>query len=595
MIQLSGKQLLNLQEQVQKNKIDIELWKSVSNLGVKVIGKVATPEELPDPETTPGLSYGEAFLVGQVNDYDVYIFTRPFEEGEPVQWLNVGKIGMKGDTGEAGPPGPEGPRGLRGSQWTVDTVNPTSPYGAEENDSWLNTTTGEVFKFDGFRWNRAGNISGGVGPVGPRGPEGPQGPVGPQGVKGDTGDVGGFIKVIGILSNADQLPTPASLGDLTKAYLVGAVRPYHLWIQIGATSATATWNDMGELNNGTLVSVDGQNQNTWDADSKVDKITAETVYTQVYAKYANGSQTMLNVVMPEYAVNNAGLVYRDSNGHIRVADPVNDLDAVNKRYTPVKFAEEEYSKSINLFRNTLSAGTYSGVTFSVNENGVLSMTGTATATGINLIFEILYLSAGTYIVRNFSTAFSGSAPNLTIRLDSTGGTQIYAETGDVERTFTLTEGHNVYIGMRTSSGTAYNGTLRPVITKSENAILKAEQWYGPIIHKKDLEPVLLWSNPNPTSNLTSSVSIKYSIPYKYLVILYRLSANTDNAKLITKVLNENNKYINLFGLGTDNSTYHRTIQTVNNGYTIDMGSGYKNTTVNNSCLIVTEIYGTNIL
>lgn len=74
-----------------------------------------------------------------------------------------------------------------------------------------------------------------------------------------------------------MLPSPASLNDPTAAYLVGDNKD--LYIQEGESKETRVWVNVGMLNMGTYVTVDGNFQNTWDADTKQDASNAVTTDT----------------------------------------------------------------------------------------------------------------------------------------------------------------------------------------------------------------------------------------------------------------------------------------------------------------------------
>lgn len=153
--------------------------------------------------------------------------------------------------------------------WYVGTSIPTGT-DYREGDMYLNTNNGNVYRYSNNLWSYRGNIRGPVGPRGDQGIMGPSGPRGPVGQKGDKGDPGNTIHLIGTLENAGQLPTPATLNDLTAAYLIGANK--ELYVQIGETIQTATWNNLGPINTSTLVSVNGEFQEEWNADTKVDKV-----------------------------------------------------------------------------------------------------------------------------------------------------------------------------------------------------------------------------------------------------------------------------------------------------------------------------------
>lgn len=293
MIKVGDKILRNLEEQVQYLTNYHEVNQGLAQWGIRVVGKVATDAELPDPTTYTG-EYGDAYAVGAESSYDFYIWTRPTIEGGSADWFAFGKISIAGPVGPAGPQGPKGDTG-ESTQWYYGTT-PSNPV---EGDMVL-MANGDVRRYqqsgDSYAWVTVANIKGPQGIQGETGRQGPAGPKGPQGEKGDTGDVGGFINIYGVLANTSLLPTPASLNNLTVAYLVGAASPYDLYVQIGKNSDEAVWTNTGPFNAATAVSVNGSYQNVWNADTKLDKVTTATSHNQVYVKSYNGTQTMMNVV-----------------------------------------------------------------------------------------------------------------------------------------------------------------------------------------------------------------------------------------------------------------------------------------------------------
>ena len=269
---IDGKVFRNLEEQVRKNKEDIAnhyaIDRALANFGIKIVGTVATPEQLPDALTYQG-EYGDGYAVGQPGSYVYYIYTRPDPNAGHFDnyWLDAGALSI------VGPEGPQGPKGDKGNtgestKWYTGQNQPSNP---NVGDMYLNNQ-GEVFQYSEYNvWVLKSNIKGPEGPQGPQGPQGIQGPQGPQGIQGPRGDVGGFINIKGILANANQLPLPSTLGNLTIAYLVGANNPYDLYVQIGDSVETALWTNTGPFNAATLVTVNGIGQNVWNADTKVDK------------------------------------------------------------------------------------------------------------------------------------------------------------------------------------------------------------------------------------------------------------------------------------------------------------------------------------
>lgn len=85
MLNFGNKEFRNLQEQVLKNMDDISAIKDgslvIAEFGIKVIGHVYSAEDLPDPAEYEG-EYGDAYLVGESDPYDYYVFTRAFEGDE---------------------------------------------------------------------------------------------------------------------------------------------------------------------------------------------------------------------------------------------------------------------------------------------------------------------------------------------------------------------------------------------------------------------------------------------------------------------------------------------------------------------------------
>lgn len=208
MFKYDGKEFRNLQEQVEKNKNDIlyilEEEGVLNEFGIKVVGEVESNDDLPstDSEEFAALEYGDTYAVGTEEPYNLYIKTRANGTHPTDYWFALGQFPLPGPTGPAGPQGETGATGPTGP------AGPTGPQG----------------------------IPGETGPVGP------QGEPGPQGIAGPTTAVN---KIFGIVASTSNLPDPITLNDLSAAYLVGSASPYNLYIQVGETSATAVWTNMG--------------------------------------------------------------------------------------------------------------------------------------------------------------------------------------------------------------------------------------------------------------------------------------------------------------------------------------------------------------
>ena len=356
MFKINNTELRNLEEQVQKNKEDIAnhyaIDRALANLGIKVVGQVTSADQLPNPLTYTG-EYGDTYAVGNkievdagTSSYEYYVYTRPdLNAGQPDNyWLNVGKISIAGPQGVQGPKGEKGDTG-KSTKWYTGSEYPVT---ATVGDMYLNNA-GEVFYFGENGWEAVVNIKGPQGSQGIRGLQGPQGAQGEQGPKGDTGDVGGFINIIGILTNEGQLPLPATLNNLTAAYLVGDNKD--LYIQVGETSDVATWNNVGPFNAATLVMVNGIGQNVWDSDTKLDKYLSGGA-SRAYGTDRSGNQKMFQIydttdlanatqMVPLYfnkASNvNYGSKMSDPNAVLITAEPNQPYQAANKKYADENF------------------------------------------------------------------------------------------------------------------------------------------------------------------------------------------------------------------------------------------------------------------
>lgn len=360
MFKINDIELRNLEEQVQKNKEDIAnhyaIDRTLANFGITIVGQASSVSQLPDPLTYTG-EYGYAYAVGTSGNYKYYIFTRPDpDSGHPTNyWLDVGALSIVGPEGPQGPVGPQGPKG-EASQWYA-LIDPSNP---KMNDMKLETD-GDVYQYldagNYQGWVYFTNIKGPQGIQGPRGLTGAKGDQGEQGPKGETGDVGGLVNILGILTNESQLPSPSSINNLSFAYLVGTTKPYNLYVQIGETPETALWTDLGPLNVATMVTVNGQYQNTWEADTKVDKFTGPyDTFMRVYGTNLNGTPKIFkasyntnqygNVVLYTYSDEGTylddGSVRNSSTGAVVTAIP-----KLPGHATPKKWVEDKLALKLN--------------------------------------------------------------------------------------------------------------------------------------------------------------------------------------------------------------------------------------------------------
>lgn len=252
-------ELRNLQEQVQKNKTDIEYLineeGALNQFGLKVVGQVETIADMPTvqayKESNPNWEYGDAYMVGKsteeatvvdVEDATLLVLTRANTIYPSDFWMNLGEFPKPGPTGATGATGPQGPQGEHGLNIETSTTNPTGKI-LPEGTTWLNATTGDVFVIlTNGAYTKYGNIKGPTGSVGATGPQGATGPIGPTGATGPQGPRGIGVNILGTLTSTSQLPDPTTVAK-DSAYIIPADGVNHLWVIEGTTSLV--WTDFG--------------------------------------------------------------------------------------------------------------------------------------------------------------------------------------------------------------------------------------------------------------------------------------------------------------------------------------------------------------
>lgn len=307
MITIDNKTYRNLEEQVQKNKEDIaahyNMDRVLADFGIRIIGRVSTPEELPDPATYAG-DYGDAYAVGDPNNMDIvenpfvfYIWTRPdLDAGYPnAYWFNMGELSIVGPQGVPGEQGPAGPAGPRGSMWYSGSAVPANASQYNEGDLYLRNN-GDIYQItkNGTTkyWTKRTNIMGAEGPAGEQGGAGPAGAQGIPGPQGPKGDTGALCRIVGSITSISQLPTPTE-SIRYDGYTQTIGDDTHLWIITGDTNLQ--WMDIGVIGGaggggGTNVVINGVVQDEWDA-SKVLKnpLTSSTGF--LYQSSSSGTYT----------------------------------------------------------------------------------------------------------------------------------------------------------------------------------------------------------------------------------------------------------------------------------------------------------------
>ena len=150
--------------------------------------------------------------------------------------------------------GPQGKQGERGTQ--IYTGNGIPQSVALENDMYINSATGILYRYYDNGWHEAFSIKGPRGEIGPQGKQGIQGiqgekgdtgAIGPKGDKGDKGDYGPSFNIQGTLVSIANLPTPTiAMKEKGYAYIIpDTAGVKHLWVIQGHEDGNQMWVDLG--------------------------------------------------------------------------------------------------------------------------------------------------------------------------------------------------------------------------------------------------------------------------------------------------------------------------------------------------------------
>lgn len=250
-------ELRNLQEQVEKNKADIEYIVNqegaLNQFGLNVVGQVDTIGDMPTVQaykaSNPKWKYGDAFMVGvsteeatvvDVDNAILLVLTRANTKYPTDFWMNLKKFPKPGPVGPQGPQGEQGIQGEKGLDVTSGTGLPTTQ--PPQGTTYINATTGDVYRRYNNIWQLIGNIKGPTGPVGATGPQGNTGPIGPKGATGAQGPRGIGVNILGTLTSTSQLPNPTTVKK-DSAYIIPADGVNHLWVIEGTDNLV--WTDFG--------------------------------------------------------------------------------------------------------------------------------------------------------------------------------------------------------------------------------------------------------------------------------------------------------------------------------------------------------------
>lgn len=341
--------LRNLQEQVEANKNEIQDILKQQNVlnqfGIKVIGKTDDASKLPSAITYQG-EYGDAFAVGTKAPYDLYIFTRPFQDQIVNQWFNIGAFPVQGPKGDKGDVGPQGPQGIQGKGWLNGFGTPDDRIGIVGDIYYDNGSANTYVKNaqgTSSHWVLSGNLRGATGAQGQTGPKGEKGDTGATGPMGPQGPAGTTTPIVAVVSSIDALPTdPAEFpGSGALVAVTGQEYNYDLYISSSEEgSGGPAWVRIGPFDAGSVITSGGVYQSEFNADTKLDKITETAAYPRLYDVQADGTQSVISFTS---GVEPYTIVQRDgSNGDVLVpVAPSTDNSATSKQYVDTHFVKSQ--------------------------------------------------------------------------------------------------------------------------------------------------------------------------------------------------------------------------------------------------------------
>lgn len=339
MIRINDINYRNLEEQVQKNKEDIAKHyasdRVLADFGIRVVGRVSTENQLPDPITYTG-NFGDAYYVGNVEPFTFWIYTRAdYAGGFPNNyWLDIGTLTIQGPIGPTGQIGPVGPQGIRGSRWFSGQGVPSSGSDNITGDMYLNTSNGDVYRYD-EAYSKVGNIRGPQGIQGIRGERGEQGLIGPVGPVGPQGPQGESIEFVGTLNNINELPNPSTVARNSAYLITNEDGAYDIYVIVG--NGTLDWVNVGSFggSSGSEVLINGQVVDQFNADTKVDKITGtpDSGATRGFIYGLDSDGTTPKLYRVQIQANTSGTIpVRDSSYNFYIGTPTQQYHCTPKSY-----------------------------------------------------------------------------------------------------------------------------------------------------------------------------------------------------------------------------------------------------------------------
>lgn len=363
MIKINNEIYRNIQEQVQANKDAIEAFSNVeftlNNFGITVLGKVDYVSDIPESDI---FSYGDAYLVGLYEPYNLYIYTRT--DSNTGTFINIGPINIVGQEGPAGPVGPAGRDGYAPVVRYGNGLPVTEPTD-KKGYIYIDQLTSRLYTFDNG-WNFVINM------------QGPKGDQGNQGIQGATGTT---LSIVGKLASPSLLPTNFASGSIPKnsAYLVDVNGANHLYIILGNQSDYSTWywQDAGDFNLGSVIYKDSVFQSAINITDNYNTNTGAVVTDTATNKLNNDLQTIINTKVAYSDFEDALLLKADSDNVVTPTELNSAIDSTtNTLNTNINNVKSELTGLINGKQdklngsqtNAINSGITSGLVSQITRN-----------------------------------------------------------------------------------------------------------------------------------------------------------------------------------------------------------------------------------
>ena len=262
----------------------------------------------------------------------------------------------------------------------------------------------------------------------------------------------------------------------------------------------------------------------------------------------------------------------------------------NMNLTANQFAQEEYNKSLNMIVIPDMTIVDAGITFTIKD-GTIHYKGTSTA---NVLITIklsvpIVLNNETVSLNLFNDNISGANIVCVGLQDINLGWGSNLSYTYQNQTTAISE-----IILYVSNGSTVNGYVRPMLVKGSTKPTTYQKGYGEIVHKGDIEPVLLWENAQPTSSFSAqTITLKDNpVNYRFIRIYYKFNTNANRGLQAFDFIAKADNVVSMCCVEDGTTTMRWVICDyggVNN--TLQFFEGYYGSAVNNSKIIPAAIYG----